>query len=88
MHPLSSGESSKLQSPQKARPLWELEDTKRSLVHKEEKIWQLMERMQRLEDTQARQNCERKWEPRRDARHYMHYGSQKEEEEDWRGKAK
>ena len=43
-----------------------------------------MERMQRLEDTQARQNCKRRWEPIRDTIHYMHYGSQEEEEEDWR----
>jgi len=59
MHNLSSGESSKQQSPQKARLLGELEDTKRSLVHKEEEMWQLMKRMQRLEDTQVRQNRER-----------------------------
>jgi len=29
-----------------------------------------MERMERLEDTQARQNHERRWEPKRDIRHY------------------
>ena len=53
---LSSGESSKLPSPQKAHLLVELEDTKRSLVQKEEEMQQLVERMQRLEDTQKRQN--------------------------------
>jgi len=40
-----------------------------------------MERMQRLEDTKAKQNHERRWEPKRDKRHYMHYGSQEEEED-------
>jgi len=63
--------------------LGELEDTKRSLTHKKKEMRQLMERMKRLEDTQARQNRERRWEPRRDTRHYMHHGSQKEEE-NWR----
>jgi len=59
MHHLSSGESSKPQSPQKTRLLGELEDTKRSLTHKEEEMRQLIKRIQRLEDTQARQNRER-----------------------------
>jgi len=44
-----------------------------------------VERMQRLEDTQERQNRERKWEPRRATRYHTHYGSQ-EEEEDWKVK--
>jgi len=39
--------------------------------------------MQRLGDTQERQARERRCVPRRATRHYMHYGSQ-EEEEDWR----
>ena len=43
----------------------------------------MVERIQRLEDTQERQARKRRWEPRRATRHYMHYGSQKEEE-DWR----
>ena len=42
---------------------------------------QLVLRMQSLEDTQERQNQERRWEPRRVTRHYMHYGSQEEEED-------
>jgi len=83
MHHLSSGESSKQQSSQKTRLLGELEDTKRSLTCKEEEIRQLVERMQRLEDTQERQARERRREPRRTTRHYMRYGSKKEEEE-WR----
>jgi len=64
IHHLSLGESSKLQSPQKALLLREFEDTKRSLAHKEEEMQQLMERMQSLEDTQARQNREWRWDPR------------------------
>jgi len=40
MHHLSSGESSKPQSPQKARLLGDLEDTKRSFTHKEEEMRQ------------------------------------------------
>jgi len=60
IHNLSSGESSKPQSLQKERLLGELEDTNRSLTHKEEEMRQLMEMMQRLDDTQARQNRERR----------------------------
>jgi len=55
MYHLSSREPSKPQSPQKARLLGELQDTKRSLAHKEEEMRQLVERMQRLEDAQERQ---------------------------------
>jgi len=55
MYHLSSGKSSKPQSPKKARLLGELEDAKRSMAHKEEEMRQLMERMQRLEDAQERQ---------------------------------
>jgi len=56
MAQLSPGESSKSLSPQKARLLGELEDTKRSLDQKEEDMMQLETRMQRLEYTQERQN--------------------------------
>jgi len=52
MAQLSSGESSKPQSPKKAHFLEELEDAKRSLDHKKEEIRQLVERMQSLEETQ------------------------------------
>jgi len=55
MHQLSLVESSKPPSPQKANLLVELEETKRSLMQKEEYMRQLVERMQRLEDTQERQ---------------------------------
>jgi len=80
---LSLGESSKPQSPQKAHLMRELADAKRSLTKKEEEMRQLVERTQRLEDTQERQAREKRWEPRRATRHYMHYVS-REEEEDWR----
>jgi len=59
MAQLSSIESSKPLSPQKTRLLGELEDTKRSLTHKEEEMWQLIERMQSLEDTRERDNLEK-----------------------------
>ena len=84
MHHLSSGESSKPLSPQKAHLLVELEEAKRSLVQKEEEMRQLVEMMQCLEDTHERQVRERRCEPRRATRHYIQYGSQ--EEEDWRVK--
>jgi len=77
------GKSSTSQSPHKAHLLGELEDAKRSLAHKEDKMQQLVERMQRIEDAQERQVRERRWEPRRATRNYLHYGSKKEEH-DWR----
>jgi len=80
---LSSGESSKPQSPQKAYLLGELADSKRTLAQKEGEMRQLVERLQRLEATQERQTRERRWELRRASRSYMHYGSQ-EEDQDWR----
>jgi len=64
MAQLCSEESSKPQSPQKAHLLGELEDAKRSLVYKEEKMRQLVERMQRLEDTQERLVRKRRRGPR------------------------
>jgi len=45
---LSSGESSKPQSPIRAHLMGERVDAKRSLAHKEEEMRQLVERMQRL----------------------------------------
>jgi len=65
MAQLSLGEYSKLQSPQKARLLGELKDAKKILAHKEEEIRQLIERIQRLEDTQERLVRKRRREPRR-----------------------
>ena len=72
---LSLGQSSKTQSSHKTHLLGELVDAKRRLTHKEEEMRQLVERMQRLEKTQERQTRERRWEPRRATRNYMHYGS-------------
>jgi len=76
---LYSGKSSTSQSPHKAHLLEEFEDAKRSLAHKEDKMQQLVERMQRIEDAQEIQVRERRWEPRRTTRNYLHYGSKKEE---------
>jgi len=73
---LSSRESSKSQSPKKTHLLGELADAKRSLIHKEEEMRQLVERIQRLKDTQERLARERRWEPRRTARYHMHYGGE------------
>ena len=81
MYHLSSEKSSKPQSPQKARLLGELEDARRSLSHKADKMRQLVEIMQRLEEAQERQSQERRWELPRTTRHSMHYRSQ---EHDWR----
>jgi len=80
---LSSGESSKLQSPQKAHLLGELADGRRRMTHKDEEIRQLVEMLQRLEEAQVRQTQERKWELCKATRNYMHYGSQ-EDDQDWR----
>jgi len=80
---LSSRESSKPQSPQKAHLMGKLADAKRSLAQKEEEMRQLVERLQRLEETQKRLTRERRWDPRRASKNYMHYGSQ-EEEQDWK----
>jgi len=65
---LSSGESSKPQSPQKAFHLGELSEDKR---------------LQRLEVAQERQPRGRRWDQRRASRSYTHYGIQ-EEDQDWR----
>jgi len=52
---LSSGESSKPQSPQKVFLMGELAATNRYLAQKEEEMRQLEERLQRLETTHERQ---------------------------------
>jgi len=72
---LSSGESSKPQSSQKAFLLGELSETKRTLAQKEEEVRHLVERLQRLEAAQERQPKGRRWEQRRASRIYTHYGS-------------
>jgi len=78
---LSSGESSKPQSPQKAFLMGKLVATKRSLTQKDEEMRQMEERLQRLELAHGRQP--RRWEHRRATRSLTQYGSH-EEEEDWR----
>jgi len=80
---LSSGESSKPQSPQKAFLMGELATTKRSLSQKEEEMRHFEERLQRLETAHERQPRGKSWEQRRASRSYTHYESQ-EEDEDWR----
>ena len=80
---LSSGESSKPQSPQKAFLLGEFAETKRTLTQKEKEMRQVVERLQRIKEAQGRQPRERRWEPRRATRSYTHYRSQ-EEYQDWR----
>ena len=81
---MSSSESSKPQSPQKAHLSGELSNVKRSLPHKEEEFRQLVERMQRLEDTQERLARERRREPKCTTRYHKYYGSEEKEEEEWR----
>jgi len=44
----------------------------------------MIEKIQRLADSQDRQEQGRKWGPRRTTRYQMHYGCQEEEEENWR----
>ena len=78
---LSSGESSKPQSPQKAFLIGELATARRSLAQKEEEMRQMEERLQRLESSLVRQP--RRWKNRRATRSFTQYGSH-EEEEDWR----
>jgi len=81
----SYGESSKPQSPQKARLMGELVKAQRSLSQKEEEMRKLLERIQRLEANQESMVRERRREPRRHRRHHMHYGSYEDEDQDWRG---
>ena len=61
----------------------ELAEAKRSLTQKDEEMWHLVERLQRLEVEQERQPRGRRWNQRRALRSYTHYGSQKEDQ-DWR----
>jgi len=66
---LSSGESSKPQSPQKAFLMGELAAARRPFTQKDEEMRQMEERLQRLESAHVRS--------------FTQYGSH-EEEEDWR----
>jgi len=60
MSHLSSRESSKPPSPKRETLMLELEETKRSLVQREEDIQQMMERIQMLEESQERQTRQRR----------------------------
>jgi len=80
---ISSGESSKPQSPQRAFLMGELVTAKRSLDQKDEEMRQMEERLQRLESVHDRPSRGRRWNQRRELRSYHQYGSQ-EEEEEWR----
>jgi len=80
---ISSGESSKPQSPQKAFLMGELAAAKRSLAQKDEKMRQMEERLQRLEATYDRPQRGRRYNPRRESRSYQNYGRH-EEEDEWR----
>jgi len=80
---ISSGESSKPQSPQKAFFMGELAMAKRFFAQKDEEMRQMEERLQKLESAHDRPSRGRRWNQRRDSRSYHQYGSQ-EEEEEWR----
>jgi len=72
----SLGESSKPQSYHKVHLLGETVEVNKRLAHKDEKISQLVKRLQRLEEAQARQIQERRLDPPRAPRPSMHYGSE------------
>jgi len=78
---LSSEESSKPQSPQKAFLMGELAMLKRSLAQKDEEMRQMEERLQRVEATYDRPQRGRRYHPRRESRSYQNYGSHEEEDE-------
>jgi len=80
---ISSGESFKPQSPQKAFLMGEFTAAKRSLAQKDEEMRQMEERLQRLESAHDKPSRGRRWNQGRESRSYHQYGSQKEEEE-WR----
>jgi len=80
---ISSGESSKPQSPQKAFLMGELAATKRSITQKDKEMRLMEERLQRLEAVYDRPQRGRRYNPRRKSRSYQNYGSQ-EEEDEWR----
>jgi len=79
---MTSTKSSKSPSPQKENLIVELEETKRNLAKKEDSTRQMMERLQRLEESQDRQNHKRRWGPGKEIRYHMHYESQEEDDKD------
>jgi len=68
---ISSGESSKPQSPQKASLMGELATTKRTIAQKDEAMRQMEERLQRLELQHERPQRGRQHHHRYDLRSYQ-----------------
>jgi len=69
------GASSKLQAYNKAHNLGKLMEVKKRLVQKDEKLSQLVQRLQRLEEAHSRQiqDEEEEWRLTKfDARHHQH----------------
>jgi len=72
---ISSGASSKLQSYHKAHLLEKLVEVKKRVVNKDEKLSQLVQRLQRLEEAHVSQHQEEEEErilTKFDARHHQH----------------
>jgi len=78
---ISSGESSKPQSPQKAFVMGELAATERTIAQKDEEVRQMEERLQRLESAYYRPQRGRRYHLRHKLRSYQNYGCHEEEDE-------
>ena len=83
MDHISSGESSKQHSPQKAFLIGELKEAKKTIAQKEEEMRQLEEKLQRLEMCHERSPRQRRHHHRYESRSYHKYGGYDEETE-WR----
>jgi len=83
MDHLSSGESSKPHSPQKAFLIGELKEAKRTIAQKEEEMRQMEERLQRLEMMNERPQRQRRHHHRYESRSSQNYQGY-EEEAEWR----
>jgi len=75
---ISSGESSKPQSPQKAFLMGEWAE--RTIAQKDEVMWQMEEILQRLELAYDRPQRERKHHQRHESRGYQNYGGHERRE--------
>jgi len=80
---ISSGESFKPQSPQKAFLMGELAAAKRTISQKDEEMRQMEERLQRRELAYERPQRGRRHHQRHESRSYQNYGGH-EEEDEWR----
>jgi len=80
---ISSGESSKPQSPEKAFLMGELAAAKRTIAQKDEEKREMKERLQRLEPTYDRPERGRRYHQRHESRSCQNYGGH-EEEDEWR----